>query len=224
MKEVKDLKEKVIHFMKGNIVSVISVILAIISYLILGYYVMFNSCPVCEECEDCSNREEIIAEEKIKVDIKGAIKKPGVYELNKGSVVFDAITIAGGLTASGVTTNINLSKKLSDEMVIYVFTKKELDSESVKNEVVCEIPKCECEVVSISNCDSIENSPISDKVSINDGTLEELMTLDGIGESKAKSIIEYRENNGKFNSLDEIKNVSGIGDAAYEKIKDKIKL
>ena len=151
--------------------------------------------------------------------------------------MIDAIYLAGGPTYYGVTSNINLSKHVKDEMVIYVFTQYEIDNKTSKNEVVCEIPKCECEEVTVYKevCTNPIESVIEEtkeknisqddtakdresKISINTDSIEELTKLDGIGESKAKQIIEYRRENGDFKSIEDIKNVSGIGDKAYEKM------
>ena len=112
-------------------------------------------------------------------------------------------------------------------MVVYVFTQEEIDKKNSSNEVVCEVPKCECETIDVSGDTAIkksntEKSSNNGLVSINDASLEDLMTLDGIGNAKAMAIIEYRNTNGSFKTIEEIKNVSGIGDALFEKIKNKI--
>lgn len=233
--------ERIKEFALKNIVTIVAIAVSIISVVGSGVFLYMNQCEPCVECEEINTEilaiesPDEIVEARVKVDVKGAVKKPGVYELAENSTVNDAIILAGGLISSGVTTNINLSKKLSDEMVIYVFTKKELEEKETSNKLVCEIPKCECEEVKacdtvVDNTQSNDNTTNStesntkSKVSINTGTLEELMTLDGVGESKAKSIIDYRTTNGLFQNMEDIKNVSGIGDAAYEKIKDQIKL
>lgn len=187
--------------------------------------------------------EDKIMEKKINVDVKGAVKTPGVYQLDEGSRVIDAIEIAGGLTKSAYTRNLNLSKKLKDENVILINTKAEIDELLKKDdkilikEVIKEIP---CEKISdaciqeeiITNATEQEmdnnegtltNNEESNKfVNINTADINDLMTLNGIGESKAKSIIEYRETNGLFKSIEDIKNISGIGEKMYEKIKDYI--
>lgn len=187
--------------------------------------------------DEVINNEEEIIEATIKVDLKGAVTNPGVYELKTGSVVNDLINLGGGVKKGVSLKNINLSKKLSDEMVVYVYTDSELKKIAVSSTVVEE---CVCETEEITSCEGSsiiitgENSNTSSdnntsdqgeevkKVSINTAELAELMTLSGIGESKAKAIIEYRTNNGKFNNIEEIKNVSGIGDSVYQKIKDDI--
>lgn len=232
-----------------NKFAIIAFLFALFSIVGSGIYIYQNnkSNSLSSETENIEvkstpQKEETKTEvSSIKVDIKGAVKKQGVYELKLGSTVMDAITSAGGLTSKASTKNINLSKKLSDEMVIYVFTKDELKKRETSNEVVSEIPKCECETIEITECPSVntnnnsssntnqtdkveDNTFSKNKVSINKGTIAELTTLDGIGEAKALAIIEYREKNGPFKKLEDIMNVSGIGEKAYENIKDKIEL
>lgn len=153
------------------------------------------------------------------VDVKGSVKKPGVYKFRENDRVIDAIETAGGLKKNANTNNINLSKKLESEMVIYVYNEKENDSNNMSCSNICNI-----EVIEVNNC--IENNNITSKnedlININTASLEELQTLSGIGESKAKNIIEYRSTNGQFKSIEELKNISGIGDSLFEKIKDNI--
>lgn len=180
-------------------------------------------------------KQEIIEEGPVnyKVDIKGAIKAPGVYELNKNSIINDVINIAGGLKSNASTKYINLSKKISNEMVIYIYTNYEISQMQSHPKEECttnnsDIKDCKNSSTIISNDNkndnSSSNSNQSNKVSINKGTKEELMTLSGIGESKANAIIEYRNTNGEFKVLEDLINVSGIGKEAFEKIKDNIEL
>ncbi len=230
---IKDIIKKNIF---GIGLSVVGIILIVSSICIVAYG-KENSC-VSSEKDDIQEKtvvavkEEIPKDETLKVDVKGAVKKPGVYELKLGTNVLDAITSAGGVTSKGVTTNVNLSKKLTDEMVIYIFTTQEIKERNAKNEIVCEIPKCECETIEVQECPKVNESDKndntstekSDKVSINTASKEELMTLKGIGEAKAQDIIDYREKNGPFKTLEDLMNVSGIGEAAFEKLKEQIKL
>ena len=214
------------------------VIIGLVFLLVLGfggfYYFgnkkSIDELSVVSDDVDASKEEtKIIETDKIFVDVKGAVKKPGVYELNDGDKVVDAINKAEGLTKSAVTTNINLAKKVTNEMVVYVFTKKELSkSEEVKT-VVSEVP-CVCETVEVNNCVKEDNSSATNdnqssefkKVNINTASAEELITIKGLGESKANAIISYRNTNGNFKSIEDIKNVSGIGDALFNKIKELI--
>lgn len=200
--------------------------------------------------EEDNDDKKIVKQEKILVDLKGAVVNPGVYELENGSVINDLIKLGGGVKKGVSLKNINLSKKVTDEMVVYVYTDSELKKlereEKIEKECVCsniDITSCEGSSVIItdksdsssmifdntlndnstndSNNDSTSSDVVS-KVSINTATIEELMTLSGIGESKAKAVIEYRRTNGNFKSIEEIKNVSGIGESLYQKIKDSI--
>lgn len=202
------------------------------AWLLLFLPLIFVLIPKEEKIEEII--ENPILEERehssmIKVDVKGAVQNPGVYELQEESRVEDAILKAGGLSSNADTSMINLGKKLNDEMVLIIYTKEEIEKLKNGNTIIQYIDK-ECVCPSITNDGCIEEEKIesnngintSSKVSINHGTLQELMTLDGIGESKAKAIIRYREEHGPFQKIEEITKVSGIGSAIYEKIKDKI--
>lgn len=167
---------------------------------------------------------------KIKVEIKGAVNNPGVYELETGKRVEDVIKLSGGLKKDADVSNTNLSKNLVDEMVIIIYTKDEINSMTTGNTTIKYIDKeCICPVIENNSCisDVVTNfeiiEEVSDKISLNKATLEELMTLKGIGESKAKSIIEYREKT-PFKSIEELLNVKGIGKAMFEKIKVHISI
>ena len=181
-------------------------------------------------------KEEII--NKVYVDIKGAVTKPGVYEIEEDKKVIDVINLAGGFTESADTSMINLAKKVKNEMVVIIYTKEEVKKATEPNQIIKYIDK-ECICPNIKNDACINNNSSNTKkevgssnknennneekiVNINTATLEELQTLSGIGESKAKAIIEYREENGEFKSIEEIKQISGIGESLYEKIKDHI--
>ena len=178
-----------------------------------------------------TTKEEKPKENKVLVDVKGEVNTPSVYELTTNNTVIDAINKAGGLTKIADTSNLNLSKKLTDEMVIIVYSKEEIKK---MEEPKLECPPCndaciqkEDEKANLDNSEKTndstnENQTVTGKININTATSEELQTLDGIGEAKAKAIIEYRENNGKFEKIEDLKNVSGIGDSVYEKIKDNI--
>lgn len=177
-----------------------------------------------EKKEKTEKKEEV---EKIKVDIKGEINTPGVYELTKENNVMDAINLAGGLTNKSDTSNINLSKKLKDEMVIIVYSKQEIINMKEKEKITC--PPCNnaCieekdETSKINITEKKETNESNEKININTANIEELQTLTGIGETKAQNIIDYRNKNGGFKEIEEIKNVQGIGEAAFEKIKDNI--
>lgn len=222
-------------------------ILFIISYLI--YINRNNNVIAYDEGNDIiidKIKETItdLQENKIKVDVKGSVANPGVYELDENSRVIDAINLSGGLLDNADTNNINLSKKLIDQNVIIIETIN--DNKEPQNIIKYVYKECDCpkfndaciknnEIVNNTEIinkndkettDSIneESSTVNEKVSINNGTLEQFQSLSGIGESKAKSIIKYREENGPFNVIEDIMNISGIGEALFEKIKDSITL
>ncbi len=174
------------------------------------------------------------------VDVKGAVNAPGVYEIEEGKRVIDAINLAGGLKSEADTINLNLSKKVKDENYIIVYTKTEIVEFKKNNlepkEIVCASFECVCPDTKNDACISNESSLKQEesnndnrkeenkKVSINNATKEELMTLSGIGESKADAIIKYRKENNGFKTIDELKNVSGIGESTFEKIKSNLTL
>ncbi|MBQ2872473.1 MAG: helix-hairpin-helix domain-containing protein [Bacilli bacterium] len=178
---------------------------------------------ILKEETDVKDEEDII---KYNVDIKGAIKNPGVYQVDSNLTVNDVIDIAGGLTKDADTSVINLAKKITDEMVIIIYTKEEVKNSNIVDTVIKVVEKeCVCPNIQNDGClnteikDNITNSENNNLVNINTATKEELQTIKGIGESKADSIIKYREQNGNFKTIEDIKNVEGIGDTLYETIK-----
>ena len=208
----------------------------ILIFLIFTGYIIFDTYSIQEsqnvketsnKVEDISKKEEKTEINKVIVDIKGEVNTPGVYELTSDDTVMKAIDKAGGLTKNSNTSNINLSKKLEDEMVIIVYSKTEIQEMKKENQIVC--PPCndvcvteEDEKAKLEEETSKDKDTIIDKININTSDETALQTLNGIGEAKAKAIIEYRNQNGKFKTIEDIKNVPGIGDSIYEKIKDNI--
>lgn len=141
----------------------------------------------------------------IVVEIKGEVANPDVYEISEGSIIRDLITKAGGLTNEANIDKINRADKLRDNQLIVIPNKNELSNANTNINV------------------SKEGNTAEDGIiNINTASLEELQKINGVGEVKAKSIINYREKNGGFKSIDEMKNIEGIGDKTFEKMKDKI--
>lgn len=175
-------------------------------------------------------KEQIeVVNSSIKVEIKGSVNKPGVYELNSNSRVEDLIKKSGGLTEDSDISIINLSRILEDEMVVIIYNKDEIREMIRGNTSIKYIEKeCVCPILENDGCfsnyltnkDEIVND--TGKVSLNTATIEELLTLPNIGEAKAKDIIKYREEHGGFNNIEEIMNVKGIGKSTFEKLKDYI--
>ena len=178
--------------------------------------------------------ESELPEEFISVDIKGRVKKPGVYQINKklNPRINDIIEMAGGLLPDADTSITNLAKKIFDEMVIIIYSKDEVLKFSEvlkKEEILNDICKDKCDscieenqTANSKNDESKEeNETLLKIVNINTASKEELMTLSGIGESKAEDIIEYRTQN-PFLKKEDLMNVKGIGESVYNKIKDYI--
>ena len=177
-----------------------------------------NNEIITKEVSEVAKQEEV----KLYFDIKGSVKKPGVYEFKKNDRVIDAINMAGGLLKNANTSNINLSQKLVSEMVIYVMNNSEIKNGS---KVISCDTKCKTEVIEVNNCVEEKKLETSkNKININTATVEDFTGLSGIGEAKAKSIVEYRNSNGNFKSIEDIKNISGIGEALFNKIKDNIEV
>lgn len=157
---------------------------------------------VKNEISEDSEKDEIL------IHISGSVKNEKVISLPEGSRIQDAINAAGGLTDEADLTNINLAYILEDGEKIYIPKKGEQTDENVDN--------------SNSSLSKNSNSSKQIKVNINKASQEELEKISGIGPSTALKIINYRKENGKFTSKEDIKNVPGIGDIKYENIKDYI--
>ncbi|TXC90015.1 hypothetical protein FS935_13175 [Metabacillus litoralis] len=139
------------------------------------------------------------------VDIKGAIYKPGVYEIEADARVHQIIEKAGGLNSDADEIAVNLAAPLQDGMVLYIPKKGETEVNPF-----------------LSQKGGLDNDQEVQKVNINTATIEELQTLTGIGPAKAEAIMTYREENGLFQSPEELLEVTGIGDKSYEKLKEEI--
>lgn len=157
--------------------------------------------------------KEKLDEKLITVHICGAVNSPGVYKLKSTDRVIDAVVKAGGFSEEASEDALNLASKLSDGCKIYFPTKEEM--------LLGEGPNLDEGFITASN--EVTNENASDTtVNINTASKEKLMTLKGVGESRAQAIIDYREQNGAFNSIEEIMNISGIKAGSFEKIKDNI--
>lgn len=148
--------------------------------------------------------------EQVTVDVKGAVTKPGVYTLKASFRVTDAIKAAGGMTEDADAKSVNLAASLSDEEVIYVAS---------KDENVSVIGQSDSGAASDKGG---KTSQKDGKINLNTATSEQLQTISGIGAKRAEDIIAYRESHGGFQSVDDLKNVSGIGDKTLEKIRESI--
>ena len=190
------------------------------------YNTVTNNAIVIEKEEPKIEEEK---EEKCNIDIKGAVKKPGVYMINCDNNINDAIILAGGLENNADTSKINLAKKVTNEMVIIIYTKEEVKNSNIVDTVVKVVEKeCVCPNIQNDGCinekitDTITNNNNQNNqglININSATKEQLLKIPGIGEAKAKAIINYREKNGDFKTIEDIQNVEGIGSKLYEEIK-----
>jgi competence protein ComEA len=200
--------------------------ICIIIGLILAYFFYFKDLFIKEDevIKEEVKEEAIVENTYIFVDVKGAVNKPGVYKIDSDSRVIDAINKAGGLNGEGDTSLLNLSAKLHDEMSIYVYTKEEvLNFIKVVEDKNQQIDECKkANQVCVEKEEIKKEEVIDRRININKASISELKTLPNIGESKAQAIIDYRNSVGIFNSIDDIKNVSGIGDSLFDKIKNLI--
>ena len=151
-------------------------------------------------------------ESPIYVQVTGAVKQPGVYELSKGARVFEAIEKAGGMTEDAKAESINQALEVSDGDMIVLYTQQEWQQMQTDNGAEKTAQSASYE------------SEDDERININTASLEQLCSISGIGQSRAQSIITYREQNGAFGSIEEIMKVSGIKEGLFQKIKDKIKV
>ncbi|MCC3356651.1 helix-hairpin-helix domain-containing protein [Bacillus sp. REN16] len=197
---------------KDNRIKLLVIICGICLIIFVVFYFIFgretNAEPNIEEEElllEPVIEDVPVVEEEVKVilvDIKGAVHNEGVFEVQEGMRVKDVVLMAGGFTEEAEHVQVNLAERVQDEMVIYV-------------------PRIGEEITIGTSGHSQKDEG---KVSLNKGTQAELETLSGIGPSKAAAIISYREEHGPFKQLEDLLEVSGIGEKSFEKIKDQIKL
>ncbi|MDM5285446.1 helix-hairpin-helix domain-containing protein [Peribacillus frigoritolerans] len=157
-----------------------------------------------------SVNESAAEPEIIKVDVKGAVKSPGIFTAQAGDRVIDLISSAGSFTEKADTDKVNFAQIIEDQMVIYVPEIGEEDKGNLENIQVG------------TSGDAVTKGTSGGLVNLNTATQEDLQTLTGIGPSKANAILEYRETVGKFKEVDELKQVTGIGDKTFERLRDSI--
>ena len=152
---------------------------------------------------------EISEIEKVVVHVCGAVVNPGIYTLSTGSRLYEAIAMAGGFSEEADISYHNLARPIEDGERIYILSTSETKELTTEQQVAGE---------SGSSASLQSNGQIN----LNTATIEQLMTLPGIGEARAEEILAYRTKIGKFTDIEELMNVSGIGESRFEKIKDKI--
>ena len=206
-------KEDVVLFFRQNVKSIILAFVCSL-VLIIGGLFYFNQnktedysgvsfSNISNETNNKDEKAENRHDEKIFVDVKGAVKHPGVFETTKDKRVKDLIEEAGGLLDDSDTSTLNLSQKVKDQMIIYVLKHGEKPKQ-------------------IS--DGGSSSSNTDVININTANKEQLMKISGVGKTKAEAIIAHREKNGDFKKKEDITKVRGIGKSTFEKIKDKIEV
>ena len=206
-------KEDVVLSFRQNVKSIVLAFLCSLVVIIGGLF-YFNQSKtedysgvsfsnISNETNNKDEKAEDKHDEKIFVDVKGAVKHPGVFETTKDKRVKDLIEEAGGLLEDADTSTLNLSQKVKDQMVIYVLKHGEKPKQISDGGI---------------------SSSSGDVININTANLEQLMKISGVGKTKAEAIISYREKNGDFKKKEDITKVRGIGKATFEKIKDKIEV
>lgn len=223
---------KTIKNNKKILVAIIIIVLAL-----LGYYIYYKNSNIYEEFEISSETEELLpyeeerqeekseeqaseeeigtTEEMMMVHITGEVINWGVIELEQGSRVIDAVNKAGGFTEEADTGKVNLAYELTDGVKIYIPSKNETQESVINTQEYIIVDSGNNVIMEESEMKQANNSLIN----INKATQTELETLPGIGPSIALKIISYREENGKFSTVEDIKNVPGIGDNKFNNIK-----
>ena len=213
--------------LKQKLVLVIIIVAVIIGIGIYGFISMsteeteldLNEILAVENIhQDNQEVNGVVEKESIHiiVHITGEVNHAGVFQLSEGARVADAIEAAGGATKEADLESINLAYILADGQKIYIPNKKDKENNEQKTYITTESG----DTISVEN--NSTQKGVNAKVNINTANQSELETLPGIGPSLASKIIEYREQNGKFNSIEELKNVKGIGDARFEDLKDDV--
>lgn len=198
------------------IVGIVIIIIVIIFYYINSTKDIYIPTQTNEVVEEIEEEEEKISEEeqKIIVHITGAVVNNGIVEVKESARINDVIEAAGGVREDADLSNVNLAYAVKDGQKIYIPSKN--DKEEIED---LKIISDEAGTDIINKDDEAQTSKA---ININTATKEELQSLSGIGEATASKIILYRQENGKFRTIEDIKNVPGIGDAKFETIKDKI--
>ena len=188
------------------------IIIGLIGIIIISIIIYYMTQKIGNDeivIDNTESIEEEEIEEKIAIHMTGCVKNPGIIELEEGARIDDAIQLAGGLTEEADLTNVNLAYKVEDGQKIYIPNIHDVEEKEIIQE----------------NQEGIFNEESETGiVNINTAKQTELETLPGIGPTIALRIIEYREENGKFTNIEELKEVEGIGEAKWEQIKDFIEI
>ena len=216
-------KLHIAHLDKHTLLGLVLLSIAILVALLLGVVSILDADThkaygideasrqesIVEQTQDAAEGAQVSAE-KVYVHVAGAVSDPGMYALDAGSRVDDAISAAGGFTDDANDKSVNLARKLEDGEQLIVPSEKEVASAAEATEDTSEDVAVE------------SSSSSGGKVNINTAGVEELTNLKGVGEATAQKIISERETNGSFKSASDITRVSGIGEKKYEAMKDDI--
>ena len=203
--------------------------IAIVIIICMIFYYIFtnNSDYNYEELNEIGEKTESIFQSsketektKIVLHITGAVNEEGIVRIEEGARIIDVVEAAGGLKDDAELKNVNLAYIVEDGQKIYIPYKTDIEEQ--EEEIPFVSIDAGKDVITDTEVNNSNGSKL--KVNINKASQADLQLLPGIGESTALKIIEHREKNGKFASIEEIKNVSGIGDAKYENIKDYINI
>lgn len=220
--EVDSLKQKAgIANPKLPIIAFLGAILILIVFVVLGTIWTSVTTPYKDSSVGNNSDEMVVSQSEnsdseganeantstLFVHIAGSVKNPGLYELPQGSRVSDAVSAAGGMSEDANTSSVNLARQLTDGEQIIVASNEDILAATETG---------------TSNGSPSGQASSQGKVNINTASAEELMTLDGVGEATADKIIAYRQENGPFARIEEIKEVSGIGEKKFEAMKDAI--
>lgn len=221
--------EKLKYYLQSKIILyfIIAILCLLCTFLLIYFHNKENiyECPKCPE--NIAKTNEVEQTNTITVDIKGKVNNPGVYTISNNSLINDLIKLAGGVKSDGTTETLNLSKKLNDEDVIVVPSKTEVKKNKTSlTSSAGTISINKKNSVSVNSTTKEEDASSKEEtikfpISLNNATKEELMALDGIGDTKAQNIIAYRTKT-PFKTIEDILNVSGIGETIFAKIKDNI--
>ena len=224
-------------FVKKRLLIEIGLLVCLILSIVGVSFLFFKDAKAVEEpstmmsylaSENKSSKNSIQMEqssesliEKMYVDVKGAVYFPGVYEVTSDMRLIDAIKLAGGFSEKANQNPVNLSLKLTDQMVIFISEVGTEESEET-NEAVKEPSAAVIEETVITLPKESEGNTNATKVNINLADAIELQQLSGIGEKKAEQIVLYRQENGSFQTIEDLKNVSGIGEKTFEALKASV--
>lgn len=209
----------------NNKIIIIIIVLIIITFICIYFFTRNNMNEEYNDIEELDiienvTEEETVEEETILVHVTGAVKNEGIVKLKEGARIADAIEAAGGVTDKTNIGQVNLAYEVEDGQKIYIPSIDDKKEEGVEKIIEKEYVTSEPgdEVVLEEESNNNEN----DKININTADLIELQEIPGVGEATAQKIISYREENGKFKNIEDIKNVKGIGDSKYEDMKENI--